>query len=233
MKIADRSVHPITAAVSKAVTRGSDSFATVLASGRSVQSIRNERAFGFSETGILGAPRKLPGESSAQYSSMNRAQKIDLQASAQAKTMYSATSSKVTTPRMRDAVSSQTPTLPDQASMPQSKAKIFRQNIGPVEFAPIQRDEAPTRDRTGAAPLLAKHCGARPERKRVLAVYGPDDALCINVDGIDTKNQNLEELLEAFVLASMEFNMTLRTVSVNNNRFILISDSLRETNPCK
>ena len=45
------------ASLSQSRSSSSASFAALLASGQSVAGIRNERAFGFSETGLFGAAR--------------------------------------------------------------------------------------------------------------------------------------------------------------------------------
>lgn len=68
MKISESVAPSVTSRSNHALRASRSSFSELLASGRTAQSIRSERAFGFSETGIFGAPRPVGGERDAPKS---------------------------------------------------------------------------------------------------------------------------------------------------------------------
>ena len=193
----------------------SGSFAALLASGQSIGGIRNERAFGFSETGLFGAAR-----SSAQ---------ADMPLSAPAKNI------------MQSEVS-QEPSKAETSSSNAGRASgakpmLLSSNIGVTQLSrltgvPITEGQASVQSLANSKPNLnnkansvSKLSGTEPryvknagyasgQRRRGLAVSGSDDALCVTISSFVTNGDDQNDLLTNLFSTAQQFGMILESVRV-------------------
>lgn len=212
----------------RSVAAGSTSFAELLASGRSVSSIRSQRAFGFSETGLLGALRPVESAGTARAQQAIEApqdfvrQPTDsgrIVDRSEAISRFNrpailAGQSKVVPAevvRFSGNVETQTPSM---IQVGQSR------NVGkPANYLGIPISGTPT------SPAERKQMAEK--RKRLLTLSGPDDGLIISIREFDDDENQDVGLFFAFFAISSQFGMTLSAIRFNKSKFDLNFESRR------
>lgn len=194
------------------------SFASLLASGRNADSIRSERAFGFSETGLFGAERSSKGGSGRNASSDRGNVLVD--ASPKPALMETSVGSG---PQSRVAALSASPARSGTIAPP---AYTGPSSMTVVRFLPQNAARPDIGSRSKADPLAKlPFDGAnftintallREQRKRQLAISGPDDALCVTVAAFGTQDCEQDGLFSTFFSTALQYGMTLGSVRLRN-----------------
>jgi hypothetical protein len=193
------------------------SFAEVLASGRSAEGIRSERAFGFAETGILGAARfsAATGARAAAPASSNALQPVAQQSRASEAmpapgkqsqiSQARATGSPTSTGRANSFAAASTATF---AAMPQGATS------GPVQPR-FQLSSTQLGPQAGKAQFHLPVAAPRPDaRRRKLTLHGADDGISINIRLDKDEEANSDYLLSQFYPICWEFGVTLNAVQL-------------------
>jgi hypothetical protein len=193
------------------------SFAEVLASGRSAEGIRSERAFGFAETGILGAARfsDATGARTAAPTSGNAPPPLAQQSKAseampapgkQSQISQTITTGRPTsTGRANSFAAASTATF---AAMPQGATSGHPQ---PSFQASLKH---PGRQ-LGKAQFLSPVAAPRPDaRRRKLTLQGADDGISINIRLDKDEEAGGDYLLSRFYPICWEFGVTLNAVQL-------------------
>ena len=203
------------ASLSQSRSSSSASFAALLASGQSVAGIRNERAFGFSETGLFGAAR-----SSAQ---------VDMPLSAQAKNIMQSEVSKgplKAEPGSANASrASNTKRISMSANVGIRRPPILNSSTIAERTASVQSPPTCKTDLNNKPNRVLQLSGVAPQnvkipsyafgqRKRDLAVSGSDDALCVTISAFVGNGDNQHDLMTNLFSTTQQFGMILGSVRV-------------------
>lgn len=217
MKVDAPLVNPALPRSSTGLGQPSTSFAEVLASGRSAESIRSERAFGFGETGLLGAAR-FSTTSTARFTASTSGNVLPSFAprhqTSEAWTVagmhapmpsVTKTSSPSSAGPGRPVAATPTNSL---SASPQGIAELWSQtNSQPSSGQPAGRG--------GKAPFGAPLAPPRPDqRRRKLTVHGADDDIAVNIRLNEDEEVNGEYLLSRFYPICREFGVTLSAVQI-------------------
>lgn len=206
------------AAVSRSATGSTTgSFAAMIASGRSVDSIRSERAFGFSETGLFGAARILKQEGgkapeltagNAHAESNSKSSRID--------------------PTLRNRLKSDVPTQSGKAkefdarsvlaSIERPKAAEALAYLAPSRSGSLINARAIqfTKQRFNIQHFTCNTESMFKKRKSSVVVSGPEDALSVTVGPVDLEHVEQHALISAFFSTVRQYSMTLASIRLSN-----------------
>lgn len=215
MKISSAIGLAPSASLSQSRSSSSASFAALLASGQSIAGIRNERAFGFSETGLFGAAR-----SSAQADMPLSAPDKNIVLSEVLQGPLKAETSSSNASRASDTKQFSMPSnIGVRRSPVLNGAPITEGKTSVQSTAVFKPDLSPSPNRflknLGVAPQNVKNSGyAFVQRKRDLAVSGSDDALCVTISSFVTNGDGQDDLLANLFSIAQQFGMILGSVRV-------------------
>lgn len=228
MKVGDTFNLVPTQATQRTVGAATTSFATLLASGRSVSSIRSERAFGFSETGLLGATRStdVKGSPSVRPRAFE-ASELPKTQSSQARSFND---SKQQSAAGRVAVASVGPELATT-----DRAHALTDTRGKTPLAanygqPSRTDSRPHNSKAlqRSSPIINADRRFPAEKwQRRLSLAGPDDALSISIHEFSNEEHQESELFFIFSTVAQQFGMTLSFIRLKKFGFNLKLESGR------
>lgn len=198
-------------------TSSTGSFAALLASGRSVNQIRSERAFAFSETGLFGATRlskQLNATPAGSVAGPVRA----------ATSLRPAQAETGTVSRVRlDSIGLQSNSVQAGTSRPLllnglrfDATKVATHNS--ISFKTVSYCNT---NRNMSLPIEGPQCPKNirhlvEQRKRYLAISGSDDALCVSISEFVVNCCEQNDLYVAFFSTVHQFGMNLESVRLCN-----------------
>jgi hypothetical protein len=217
MKVEAQLGNPLQQRSANGAGQSAISFAEVLASGRSANGIRAERAFGFAETGLLGAARfrstsgsgnTLPPPSNNQLSHAQQGQMSNARPTLgkQAQIQQSrATGRSASDGGVHKATAASTGV---QTVLPKDAA--FSQSTPSFQVSSKRLDRSASK-----AAFFYPVARPRPdERRRKLTLQGKDDGLCINIRLEKDEEAGGDYLLSRFYPICRQFGVTLNAVQL-------------------
>lgn len=215
MKISSAIGLAPSASLSQSRSSSSASFAALLASGQSIAGIRNERAFGFSETGLFGAAR-----STVQANMALSAPVKNIMQSEVSQRFLEAEAGSANAGRTNDTKPNSLSSnigiqrAPSLNGLPITGAKASVQSLAASKLV---LDSKPIRflKLSGVEQHYVKNASyASGQRKRDLAVSGSDDALCVTISSFVTNGDDQNDLMTSLFSTTQQFGMILGLVRV-------------------
>lgn len=228
MKVGDTFNLVPTQASQRTVGTATTSFATLLASGRSVVSIRSERAFGFSETGLLGATR------STNVNAAPNARPRAFEASE----LPRAQSTQARSPNDRKSQPANGPVVkgssgPESAITDRANVQPSARGKSPSAASHGHPSKTDSRSNYSKSPqrssliINADRWLPAEKRQRRLLLSGSDDALSISIHEFSNEEHQESELFFVFSTVAQQFGMTLSFIRLQKLGFNLKLESGR------
>jgi hypothetical protein len=211
MRVDAHSGHTVIGQGGASQGRPATSFAQILAAGQSIEAIRSERAFGFNETGMMGAARQMPTRSAGLQKSFTGHQPLNDKANnSLAKLLVRNHNSPVTAKIIEagaDAGIGQVTTpelIADDSPILLRDAKL---NVANQPHR-INAKMGVSIANTQATAMRMK----RDYMQGKLALSGPDDGITISLVDDSINQNNYDSFFANFYQICQQFGVTLKVV---------------------
>lgn len=195
--------------------RGGQSFASMLAGGRSIAEIKSGRALGFSETGLFGAAHESVGKGAAKAAVVEPAL-VARERAVDAATVLA----RQPTRSSGNAQAGQKPGVVPPQTPDGLAAKAPATRVGATAAATLANRVRAIAEHSPAAPVVSgrrKHLRTRSLRPAAIAISGADDQLTVSI-GAAEDTLSLSALYLDFSRVAQSFGVTMAVIVVEGRR---------------